>query len=125
MLSGACGRVGVVSRALCAARLEDPARKRKRRPQEKPPDRRDGGDGSAREMRREGKRARHGEEPSDDARFAALVCAFGLWLRGEGGGMIDEEVMLALAREVASGRMVADRYDFLNLIDEATKLPEK
>jgi hypothetical protein len=64
-------------------------------------------------------------EPSDDARFAALVCAFGLWLRGEGGGMIDEEVMLALAREVASGSMVADRYDFLNLIDEATKLPEK
>lgn len=64
-------------------------------------------------------------EPSDDARFAALVCAFGLWLRGEGGGMIDEEVMLALAREVASGSMVADRYDFLNLIDEATKLTEK
>jgi hypothetical protein len=64
-------------------------------------------------------------EPSDDARFAALVCAFGLWLRGEGGGMIDEEVMLALAREVASGSMVADRYDFLNLIDEAAKLPEK
>lgn len=64
-------------------------------------------------------------EPSDDARFATLVCAFGLWLRGEGGGMIDDEVMLALAREVASGSMVADRYDFLNLIDEATKLPEK
>jgi hypothetical protein len=64
-------------------------------------------------------------EPSDDARFAALVCAFGLWLRGEGGGTIDEEVMLALAREVASASMVADRYDFLNLIDEATKLPEK
>ena len=64
-------------------------------------------------------------EPSDDARFASLVCAFGLWLRGEGGGMIDEDVMLALAREVASGSLVADRYDFLNLIDEATKLPER
>lgn len=64
-------------------------------------------------------------EPSDDARFASLVCAFGLWLRGEGGGMIDDEVMLALAREVASGTMVADRYDFLNLIDEAAKLPER
>ncbi len=64
-------------------------------------------------------------EPSDDARFASLVCAFGLWLRGEGGGMIDEDVMLALAREVATGSLVADRYDFLNLIDEATKLPER
>lgn len=64
-------------------------------------------------------------EPSDDARFASLVCAFGLWLRGEGGGMIDEEVMLALAREVASDSLVADRFDFLNLIDEAAKLPER
>ncbi len=64
-------------------------------------------------------------EPSDDARFASLVCAFGLWLRDEGGGMIDEDLMLALAREVASGGLVADRYDFLNLIDETTKLPEK
>ena len=64
-------------------------------------------------------------EPSDDARFASLVCAFGLWLRGEGGGMIDEEVMLALAREVASDSLVPDRFDFLNLIDEAAKLPER
>lgn len=64
-------------------------------------------------------------EPSDDARFAALVCAFGLWLREEGGEMIDETLVLGLAREVASGSPVADRYDFLNLIDEAVKLPEK
>ncbi len=64
-------------------------------------------------------------EPSDDARFASIVCAFGLWLRGEGGGMIDEDLMLALAREVASGSPVPDRYDFLQLIDEATNLPEK
>jgi hypothetical protein len=64
-------------------------------------------------------------EPSDDARFAALVSAFGLWLRGEGGGMIDDSLVLGLAREVAAGSLVADRYDFLNLIDEATKLLEK
>lgn len=64
-------------------------------------------------------------EPSDDARFAALVSAFGLWLRGEGGGMIDDTLMLGLAREVAAGSLVADRYDFLNLIDEAVKLPER
>jgi hypothetical protein len=63
-------------------------------------------------------------EPSDDARFTSLVCAFGLWLRAEEGGRIDEDLMLALAREVASGSLVADRYDFLTLIDEATKLSE-
>ncbi|MFM2199344.1 MAG: hypothetical protein RLZZ505_2776 [Verrucomicrobiota bacterium] len=64
-------------------------------------------------------------EHSDDARFASLVCAFGLWLRAEDGGRIDEDLLLALAREVASGSLVADRYDFLTLIDEATKLPDQ
>ncbi len=64
-------------------------------------------------------------EPSDDARFASLVCAFGLWLRGESSGMIDQEIILALAREVATGSPVPDRYDFLNLIDEATKIPKR
>lgn len=63
-------------------------------------------------------------EPSDDARFASLICAFGLWLGGEDGGMIDETLVLGLAREVAAGSLVADRYDFLTLIDEATKLPK-
>jgi hypothetical protein len=63
-------------------------------------------------------------EPSDDARFASLICAFGLWLRNEGGGMIDETLVLGVAREVAAGSIVADRYDFLALIDEATKLSD-
>jgi hypothetical protein len=61
-------------------------------------------------------------EPSDDARFASLICAFGLWLRGESGAMIDEPLVLGLAREVAASSLVADRYDFLTLIDEATKI---
>ena len=64
-------------------------------------------------------------EPSDDARFASLISAFGLWLRNEGGGRIDEPLLLGLAREVAAGSLVADRYDFLALIDEATKLPRE
>lgn len=66
-----------------------------------------------------------GREPSDDARFASLVCAFGLKLRGEGGGMIDDALVLGLARKVASGSPVADRYDFLTLIEESVKLHKK
>ena len=64
-------------------------------------------------------------EPSDDSRFASLVCVFGLWLREEGGGLIDESLALGLAREVAASGLVPDRYDFLNLVDEAVKLKEK
>lgn len=66
-----------------------------------------------------------GREPSDDARFASLVCAYGLKLRGEGGGMIDDALVLRLAREVSSHSLVADRYDFVSLIEETAKLLEK
>jgi len=62
------------------------------------------------------------KEPSDDVRFAALVCGFGLWLRGEDTASIDESMILGLAREVAADGLVADRYDFLNLVDQAMKL---
>lgn len=64
-------------------------------------------------------------EPSEDAAFAALICAFGHWLAGEDRGYIDEAVVLGLAREVASRSVVADRYDFLTLIDQAMKLAEE
>lgn len=64
-------------------------------------------------------------EPSDDARFAALVCAFGMWLRGEDADTLDEPVVLGLGREVAADGLVADRYDFLELVDQAMKLPGK
>jgi hypothetical protein len=61
------------------------------------------------------------KEPSDDARFAALICGFGLWLRGEERASLDESVVLGLAREVAADGLVADRYDFLDLVDQAMK----
>lgn len=61
-------------------------------------------------------------EPSDDARFASLICAFGLWLRGEDSTMVDDALVLGIAREVAAESMAADRYDFLNLVDQAMKL---
>lgn len=65
------------------------------------------------------------KEPSDDASFATLVCAFGLWLRGEDKPAIDDLLVLALAREAASENLVADRYDFITLVDQAVKLSEK
>lgn len=61
-------------------------------------------------------------EPSDDARFAALVCGFGIWLKGEDRASIDDTLVLGMAREVAADGMVADRYDFLQLVDQAIKL---
>jgi hypothetical protein len=64
-------------------------------------------------------------EPSDDARLASLICAFGLWLGGEQPAMIDDALVLGLAREVAADNLAADRYDFLNLVDEAVKISSK
>ncbi|MEO5915646.1 MAG: hypothetical protein ABIS50_15535 [Luteolibacter sp.] len=61
-------------------------------------------------------------EPSDDARFAALVCTFSQWLAGEQTGIIDAEVVAALAREIASSNLPPDRADFLSLIDKSLHL---
>lgn len=61
-------------------------------------------------------------EPSDDARFAALVCTFSQWLSGDDGGLIDAEVVAALAREVASSSLPPERAEFLNLIDRSLHL---
>lgn len=61
-------------------------------------------------------------EPSDDARFAALVCTYALWLSGEASGLIDTDLLSALARECAAEGMGTDRVDFLNLIDESLNL---
>lgn len=65
------------------------------------------------------------KEPSEDATFAALVCAFSHWLAGEERDYIDDSMVVELARKVASGNLVSDRYDFLDLIDQAMKIVEE
>jgi len=61
-------------------------------------------------------------EPSDDARFAALLCTFAQWLSGEQAGVIDGELVAALAREVDSPSLSAERTALLDLINQALKL---
>lgn len=61
-------------------------------------------------------------EPSDDARFAALVCTFGQWLINRPAGGIDREMLAALTRETFSNTLPAERLDFINLIDQSLKL---
>jgi hypothetical protein len=61
-------------------------------------------------------------EPSDDARFAALVCTYALWLTGDSSGLIDTDLVSALARECAAEGLVTERVDFLNLIDQSLNL---
>lgn len=61
-------------------------------------------------------------EPSDDARFASLVCAFAQWLAHDHPVLIDAELLAALARETASATLPQDRADLLTLIGEALDL---
>jgi hypothetical protein len=62
-------------------------------------------------------------EPSDDARFASLLCTYAQWLAGDDqAGMIDSDIVAALAREMASDNLPPDRYDLLNLIDQTLNL---
>ena len=64
-------------------------------------------------------------EPSDDARFAALVCTYAQWLAGEQAGIINTDILVALAREIASSTLPADRADFLELIESSLHLPRR
>jgi hypothetical protein len=61
-------------------------------------------------------------EPSNDARFAALVCTYAQWLGGEQAGAIDADIVSGLAREIASSDLPPERSDFLNLIDRSLHL---
>jgi hypothetical protein len=61
-------------------------------------------------------------EPSDDARFAALTCSFSQWLTGEHAGVIDGEIIAALAREIASATLPPERAAFLGLIERALQI---
>ena len=70
----------------------------------------------------EAERAALFPDPSDDARFATVVCTFSQWLAGEQTGSIDPVILAALARETASATLPADRADFLKLIEQALQL---
>lgn len=61
-------------------------------------------------------------EPTDDARFAALVCTFGQWLAKDPNTHIDAEIVAALNRENTSDHLPADRSDFIHLVSEAIHL---
>lgn len=61
-------------------------------------------------------------EPSDDARFAALVCLFSEWLSGNNRAAIDAEILSACARELSAPGIPRDREEFLQLIDRAIRL---
>lgn len=61
-------------------------------------------------------------EPSDDARFATLVCTWSQWLAGEQTGSIDREILSALVRENTSATLPADRAEFLKLIEKSLQL---
>ncbi len=68
-------------------------------------------------------RRRSDAEPSDDARFAALVCTYAQWLAKEQAGVIDADLVAALARELRSGTLPEERSDFLNLVFQSLELP--
>ncbi|MEO0018873.1 MAG: hypothetical protein RLZZ522_2156 [Verrucomicrobiota bacterium] len=61
-------------------------------------------------------------EPSDDARFGALLCAFGQWLARDQAALVNSELLAALARESASPSLAPERTEALALIDQALKL---
>lgn len=61
-------------------------------------------------------------EPSNDARFAALICTYAQWLADDPKGLVDVEVLAALARETASDTQSGDRVELLHLIDQSLGL---
>lgn len=61
-------------------------------------------------------------EPSDDARFGALLCTYAQWLAKDRPELVDAELLAALAREIASAGLPDERADFLQLIDQSLKL---
>lgn len=65
---------------------------------------------------------RHTEaEPSDDARFGALLCAFGQWLARDQPDLVDADLLASLARESGSSTLAADRAELIRLIEQALK----
>jgi hypothetical protein len=64
-------------------------------------------------------------EPSDDARFASLVCTYAQWLVHDQPALIDAELLAALARETASATLPTDRADLLTLIAQSLALKDR
>lgn len=61
-------------------------------------------------------------EPSDDARFAALLASYSLWLTKDESDTIDTEVVSGLARECAAGDLPTNRRELLVLIGRTMEL---
>ncbi|BCU75520.1 hypothetical protein [Luteolibacter sp. LG18] len=61
-------------------------------------------------------------EPSNDARFAALLAAWSAWLIQEQPEIFDEDLVSGLARECAAGDLPKDRRDALVLIARSLEL---
>lgn len=61
-------------------------------------------------------------EPSNDARFAALVCMFSQWLAHDQPTVIDKEVVAALGRETNSSTQPKERAKFFTLLEKALEL---
>lgn len=61
-------------------------------------------------------------EPSDDARFAALVCLYAQWLAGAKSGTIDAETVAAMARELSATTVDPERMEFLTLVNKSLQL---
>jgi hypothetical protein len=64
-------------------------------------------------------------EPSDDARFAAVLCSYAQWLVHDQPALIDATLLSSLARESASATLATDRADLLKLIGQSLELEGK
>jgi hypothetical protein len=58
-------------------------------------------------------------EPSDDARFATLVCAYAMWLAGDYAGGIDREILSALVRENTSVTDPEHQAELIRMIEDS------
>lgn len=61
-------------------------------------------------------------EPTDDARFAALICTYAKWLSRENTAIVDSDLVSALARENAAAGLTPEQADFLVLIQQSLNL---
>ena len=58
-------------------------------------------------------------EPSDDARFATLACAYAMGLAGHDAGVIHKEILSALVRENTSATIPANQAELIRMIEDS------